>query len=90
MKCSESVSEFREIFLSLGLLATQIQMQTMIVNTPVRFRKVLGPEESWKFTWFLVEMHFDELKCLEMLSKERFWIIKQISKNDLVSLYTLK
>lgn len=37
---------FREIFLSLGLLATQIQMKTMIVNTPVRFRKVLGPEES--------------------------------------------
>ena len=46
MKHSESVSEFREIFLSLGLLATQIQMKTMIVNTPVRFRKVLGPEES--------------------------------------------
>ena len=67
MKHSESVLEFCEIFLSLGLLTTQIQMQTMIVNTPVRFRKVLGPEESWKFTWFLVEMHFDELKCLEML-----------------------
>ena len=52
MKHSESVLEFCEIFLSLGLLTTQIQMQTMIVNTPVRFRKVLGPEESWKFTWF--------------------------------------
>ena len=46
MKHSESVLEFREIFLSLGLLATQIQMQTMKVNTPVHFRKVLGPEES--------------------------------------------
>ena len=66
MKFRESVFEFHEMFWSLDLWATQIQIQTKLINTPVCFRKdQKSPKIYMNFWW----------KCLSASSLILNWAV---------------